>query len=147
MTLIPLSSGRSAKVDDADVDMLNLWRWRAHWVDNSQKWEVVSRNKPPDRVYMNRLLLGLMRGDKLNACHINGDTLDCQRVNLEALTPRERRRKSQVKMGRLVGAIRVGSKWVSQVKGISKMLYLGSYGTQQEAHQAYLNYCLDKQLM
>lgn len=150
MTLIPLSKGMFAKVDDADAEMLNLWRWRAAWNDNNHSYRVISRAKRhKDRIYMDRLLLGLMKGDKLQVYVINGDRLDMQRHNLEALTPRERRRKSQARAGKMVGAIwkERDRKWISQVRGSSKMLYLGSYDTQQEAHQAYLNYCLDKGLV
>lgn len=85
MKLIQLSKGKYAKIDDADYDYLNQWKWSL-----SNKYavrgEYLGRINGTDRykaIFMHKALLHT----DLQVDHINGDTLDNQRSNLRKATP------------------------------------------------------------
>lgn len=85
--LIPLTKGQFAKVDSADYEWLNQWKWQAWFVKSTQsyyairgKWNPVKQNM--DAVRMHRVIMGCSEGDRRQIDHANCDTLDNRRGNL-----------------------------------------------------------------
>lgn len=74
--------------------------------------------------------------------HINGNTLDNSINNLRDVPTRAncQNRKTH-REGKLVGAhyVKTNNKWKSRIQINGKTIQIGTFNTQQEAHEAYLN--------
>lgn len=95
MKLIPLTRGMFTKVDDADFDWLNQWKWcmdRKDGYASRGQWD----GERVRHVSMSRLILGLETGDLRQPDHINQDRLDNQRVNLRICTASENARNRRL---------------------------------------------------
>lgn len=75
-----------AIVDDIDADLLDGPRW-CLWEGYAGRY--VRADGTQRAVFLHRQLLGLERGDRRVADHINGDRLDNRRANLRAVSHRE----------------------------------------------------------
>lgn len=84
---IPLTRGQEAKVDAADYEAINSFKW--HCTDTGYAARMGS-NKG---VYMHRQILGLT-DPTIHADHINGDKLDNRRSNLRACSQLENNRNT-----------------------------------------------------
>jgi len=90
MKLIRLTQGLWAKVDDGDFEELLRYKWHAS--RSSDAGGVYAARFAPKRhcqrkrckVYMHRFIM--KHNDGLQVDHINGDTLDNRRSNLQVLT-------------------------------------------------------------
>ena len=70
--------------------------------------------------------------------HINGDKLDNRIENLRLVTTRQNQQNQKKhRAGQLVGCYFNKGKHQAQIKISGKMIYLGLYKTEQEAHKAY----------
>jgi hypothetical protein len=75
--------------------------------------------------------------------HIDGVRTNNRISNLREVTPRENSgNQKKHRKGGLVGSTYVSkfNKWYSQIVVNKKNIYLGSYDTELEAHEAYLKY-------
>jgi hypothetical protein len=77
--------------------------------------------------------------------HINGNPADNRFANLRDVTPQvnthnQRRATKGRKTGSLLGAqwIPAKQKWRAVIKHNSRVTYVGLFGTEQEAHAAYV---------
>lgn len=79
-------------VDDADFERFSDLTWKA-WRNPSSSRIYAVRNIKRDgkliTLRLNREILGLGAGDTLDAGFANGDTLDCRRANLRAVSRSE----------------------------------------------------------
>jgi len=74
--------------------------------------------------------------------HINGNRLDSRMENLRLVTRRENNQNMKVhRDGKLCGITIQNSKYKAQILINSKLIYLGYYETEQEAHEAYKIAC------
>lgn len=81
-TIIPLTKGKSAIIDDDDLVKVLPYRWEAWYSKNTDSFYARCRpcvNRKQITIYMHRLLLNLHAGDKRQGDHKNHDTLDNQR--------------------------------------------------------------------
>lgn len=140
MKLIGLNRGYEAKVDAADFDALNKYRWTA--CITSQGYVYAYTTMEGKRVSMHRFLCGVAG---LVVDHINGETLDNRRSNLRAVSIAEnnRNRKSEVRSSAGVRNVtpRKGGRFIARSSaGGEGSVYLGQYGTVEEAAQAIAAY-------
>jgi hypothetical protein len=71
--------------------------------------------------------------------HINGNPLDNRIVNLRDVLHRENQQnRKEHRLGRLVGANKVRGKWRARAAIGGKMVHLGYFPSEQEAHDAYI---------
>lgn len=84
---------------------------------------------------VHRYLLGLRTGDGMFGDHINGDTLDCRRVNLRAVTASQ---SSANVRGSAASGFRgvypCRGKWQARAKFNGRMIHLGTFETPEEAY-------------
>jgi hypothetical protein len=107
MKTLPLTKGQVAKVDDEDFARLSIYKWSALQSTSGGYYAVRSAvhkdpfgNKKPVTIYLHR---DLVVGAPSAAPRIkfrDGDSLNCQRSNLLALTPSARalRKKSEARI-------------------------------------------------
>jgi len=91
MKLLPLTKGKSAKVDDSDFDSLNALNWCAMEAPNGAVYATRAEADPRPgwegrrrTVYLHRRLLCAEEGVKV--LFADGDTLNCQRSNISVIT-------------------------------------------------------------
>lgn len=88
MKLIYLNTGEAVKVDDADYERLNKHRW----IDQASKFKHYAcrhsrRNGHQVTIRMHREIMQCP--DNMETDHLNNDTFDNQRHNLENVTKKE----------------------------------------------------------
>lgn len=138
---ISLSQGQSAIVDRDDFEILSKTNWYAHWSPSSKSFYAV-RKSPRNggqgkMVWMHREIMGLAFGDILLVDHINGDSLDNRKANLRFANKAENGRNRKP-TGKVKGVtFNRNKKWVAQITVNRKNIYLGSYTSQELAHEAY----------
>jgi hypothetical protein len=147
MKLIPLTQGQFAKVDDADFEWLNQWKWYAAKTHNGRQWMACRdfKNKTGSKhISMHRLILGLI-DPRIEGEHKDGDSLNNQRCNLRPATKSQNQfntnRSTRNTSGyKGVSFDRPRGKWKAAIKIDGKSKYLGSYGSPQEAADAYRSF-------
>lgn len=150
MKHMPLTKGQFAIVDNDMFDYLNQWKWYAlegpntyYAIRTINKTSSVNRSS----VLMHRFILDLGNKNNTEVDHIDGNGLNNQRDNLRVVTTRQNQGNSRNhRAGRLVGTTqvhkKVGSKiyiyWYAQIIINGKKTFLGSFKTEQEAHDVYI---------
>lgn len=77
----------------------------------------------------------------LEVDHIDGNKLNNLPVNLRVVTIRQNaNNRVNHRAGRLCGAHRSGTRWMSRITVSGRSIYLGLFDTEQAAHAAYLDY-------
>ncbi len=139
MRTIELTRGKFAKVDDADYEYLNQWKWR-------HNEGYATRTLLPGRrhINMHRILMGLSLGDGKEVDHINGDGLDNRRCNLRLCTRSQnnfnqgiRRTVAKTSKYRGVSWDTNRCKWRVHLQAYGKQVHVGRFGTEDEAATAW----------
>jgi hypothetical protein len=133
--LIPLSRGKYALIDFADIGQVGPFKWSAHFTRG--KWyakHVFTTNGKKRTVTLHRFLMGDPDGIEID--HINGDGLDNRRSNLRLCTHPQntanQRRPTNNTSG-YKGVSLLEGRWAAQIQGD----YLGRFDTPEEAALAY----------
>lgn len=128
-----------ALVDDADRAIVSPYKWEVARRRGAMYARMRYRqNGRQVHVAMHRLILGVL--PEIHVDHVNGDTLDNRRCNLRVATRRENSANSVCRSGSgYKGAYPVTGKpqWFAAVTVARKTIYLGCYGTREEAARAY----------
>jgi hypothetical protein len=136
---IPLTRGKVALVDPADVQLLGQWTWT--YLAEGYAYRTEQRNNRKSAVYMHRQLLAAPGGCEVD--HINGNRLDNRRANLRLVSRAQNRRNQRPGRRNQSGFLGVSrypknpSKWVAHIRGAGKSQYLGMYETPEAAARAY----------
>ena len=140
---IPLTQGKVAIIDDADLDLVSGYRWQARKDDRRWYAQTVVRRADGSRTTLNmhRLILGLA-DQKAHTDHVNGNGLDNRRTNLRACSQAENQWNCGTQANNTSGFKGVNcdkssGKWRARITVEGKRMNLGLYPTPQEAHQAY----------
>lgn len=131
--LIPLTQGQFAKIDKSDLDLVNRCKWQAAKRADGKGFYATSRFGK-----MHRIILSI--SDSRIVDHKDGDGLNNRRYNIRAGNQSlnsVNRRTTQSKY--LRGVYKDGNCWFSKIKINKKNVYLGSFKTEQEAHNAFMN--------
>ena len=142
MQEIPLSQGRVARVDDEDYDRLSLSCWsfrreRGGW----DGYAVRSRKGSDAKEYLHRVVVGpVPPGHRV--VFLDGDKLNCTRVNLRAVTAaqarlRHRLRRDSVCRYEGVSYHPATRRWAAAIRAGGRAVPLGLFATDGEAARAY----------
>ncbi len=127
------NSDRTVLVDEEDVALLSQFRWRLH----SRGYASAGKG---NSVLMHRFLLGLGKGDRRQADHVNHDRLDNRRENLRIATNGQNCQNRSVIRGesRFKGVHfhKRKGKWTAYIK-TDRQVHLGYFATEEEAARAY----------
>lgn len=136
MKLIKLSQGKFAKVDDADYEWLNQWKWCAVFWDLFYAARHLSSKGGITRqqVRMHRLILGVT-DSKIIVDHRDGDGLNNQRSNLRIVDKYQSARNRKATSGKsrykgvcLFDGVSQGVRyryWLARITVDGKRKYLG----------------------
>lgn len=141
MKLIALTKGQFAKVDNSDFDWLSAWKWRASWDATTRSFYAMRAGPRPERktILMHRAVNSTSAGLKTD--HIDGDTLNNQRLNLrnatnsQNLANRGPQRNNKLSL-KGVRQTRTG-RYRAQITIEGKQVYLGTRDTPEAAHALY----------
>lgn len=136
-------------VSECDYDRLSKYKWYLQVDSKSPHLRYVARGggRCGVHVYLHRSIIGDKKGCYVD--HINRNTLDNRRENLRHLTPHNsllnrechaNNKNRECHVNNKTGTTKVGDKWQAQCAVNRKNHYLGTYETQEQAHEAYLKF-------
>jgi hypothetical protein len=151
---IVLTQGQVTLIDTDKVEFCKQYTWFARWSKGKAQFLAVTNFRKPDgkqtALYLSEFLLGRFpyqsKRDGLVCDHRNNISLDNRLVNLQVCSQREnisKERKPSYGAG-LTGAYwhQKQRKWRSNISDLhingGKILSLGTFSTEREAHEAYL---------
>lgn len=125
------------KVSAEDFDALAIYPWHI----NGKNGYAIRSDAQQRTVLMSRQILGLQRGDKREADHINRDRLDNRRENLRAVTKAENavnRGSNPNSTSRFRGVCwhRAANAWQAQARHRCVKYYLGVFVLEEDAARA-----------
>lgn len=141
---IPLTRGKFAIIDAADAELISGYKWHTHRSGNQFYAAARVTIAPYTRrwVRMHRLIMNAP--DHLVVDHINGDGLDNRRVNLRLATQQQNifnRKKDYDNTSGFKGVecrtADMGLRCRARIRVNGKMIYLGTYGSAEEAARVY----------
>lgn len=153
MALVPLTGGKFATIDDADLCLVSQYKWQACKLGAYSKTlyayaairaepGAVTKDGRPRRqrnILMHRLILGASNRSEV-VDHINRDGLDNRRANLRLCSQAENSRNRRVSRNSMFGASGVhqradSGKFVAYIGSNKTRLHLGTFDTLDEARR------------
>jgi len=144
MIEIPLTQGQVAFIDDEDFELVSRYKWYAQWHPRTKSFYAYSRIVNADRewstILMHRLILNAQPGELVD--HIFHDTLDNRKSELRLCTGSQNQHNAGKREDNTSGYKGVGFRsdrnlWRSRIVVNGKRIFLGNFGSPEEAHQAY----------
>lgn len=131
-TQIPLTRGRVALIDDADLPLVSQYRWQYH--RNGYAVTTLNRRK----VYLHRMIMNAQPGQIVD--HLDRNPLNNTRANLRFVTAQQngqnRRKTSRCTTGfKGVGYER--GKWRARIRANDQNIHLGLYNDLKTAALVY----------
>ena len=139
MKEIQLVGGRTAQIDDADLELVSQYLWS--FEGRGRKTYAVCYLSPCQRLWMHRLLTGA--GAREVVDHIDGDGLNNQRSNLRVCSNAENQRnrgkpKTRARIAsRFKGVSWHNGKWRAKIVLGGKQRHLGYFAEERDAARAY----------
>jgi hypothetical protein len=149
MKQIALTQGQFAKVDDADYDFLNKYKWTLsrsyHGGTSYAKKNITLVNGKQKCVQMHRMILATKSGLEID--HIDGDGLNNQRSNLRICTHADNMKNRGINKDNTSGFKGVywnkeKKKWRAYISCDKKWIYLGSFSKKEDAYKSYCDACI-----
>jgi hypothetical protein len=126
MREISLTKDAVALVDDGDFETLTRFKWHL----SSAGYAV--RSEGVRKVFMHRAILGITSKDYVD--HADGNPLNNTRANLRVATNSQ---NQATRKGVRGITLHRGGKWQAQIKVRGKSIYLGLFGSVEDAQAAY----------
>jgi len=141
MIEIPLHSkkypGLFALIDDEDYGLVNQYDWYPVWRKASKTF--YAKTSDGSEIYMHRLILNIRSSEHTDHKDHNG--LDNQKSNIRICnhSQNQANRKSEGGTSKFKGVCwnKQAKKWMARIKLNQKCIYLGYFGGEIEAAQAY----------
>ena len=140
--LIPLTRGAVVKVDTEDFDYLSQFNWSYTDAGYARRTIKIDGKKTNERLH--RVVAARISGKPIPAevqiDHINGNRLDCRRINLRQATPQQNSRNSSRRnsLG-YTGVAKNHKRFLAHISYMKSRVYVGTFDTPQEA--AYMRDC------
>ena len=142
MKNIPLTSGGFTIVDDDDFVIYSKWHWAVNnngYVRRTLTIKHAGKKTKYKTLYLHRLIINCPTGHEFEIDHINRDKLDNRKSNLRLTSSSLNKYNSGIFKNNTSGVrgVREVSKnhWMARIG----YKYLGTFGTKEEANEAYQN--------
>ena len=141
LAYVPLTQGREAIIDVADVPLVEGFNWFASVRKNTVYAQRIDRSSHKRRaVYMHRALMCEPSG--LHIDHIDGDGLNNCRHNIRVATSAQNSQNKRLAVCNTSGMKGVSrekttDKWRAQIVVHGKHVSIGRFATPEAAHDAY----------
>lgn len=135
MKIIPVGLRHQTIVDDSDFTLLNQFAWYVKESHKKVLYAVTGRKKV---VCLHNLIL--LPPDGFEVDHIDGNGLNNIRSNLRLATRAQQcQNRGMFKNNStgVKGVTQCGSKWRARILANHKSISLGTFGTKEEAAEAY----------
>lgn len=147
MAKIRISSGKTACVDDADVNWVLQWRWQH---DHGYVSRRVRKDGIAKKIYLHRALLDAPAGVEVD--HINGNGLDNRRTNLRLATKSQNAANATKRSGTtsrfkgvylhrvasvVAGRMYSYTYWCARIHTCTGVQVIGYFKNEEEAAKAY----------
>lgn len=146
MKTIELNDCYETEVSDEDYEYLRSWYWsgikqksgiyvqRCEWDSAANKWKTISMS----RTVLKRMGISV---EGLRADHIDGNPLNNQRSNLQAITHSQNIQKGKIRVNNTSGVTGVTfdkarNKWLAYVDCDMRRVFQKRYNTFEEAAEA-----------
>lgn len=130
MIEIPLTKNKIAVIDDEDWELVSRYKWHTMPVKN------LFYANCSQRILMHRLILNPPKG--LFVDHIDRNGLNNRRNNLRIATQSQNMVNVKPRGKYLKGVVRSGRGFAVNIKTNGNRIYLGTFDTELEAHEAYI---------
>jgi hypothetical protein len=139
MKTIRLTKGKCACVDDEDYESLSQYKW--HTKKDDCRFYAARHPTRKITERMHRTILNAQYGEEVD--HIDGDGLNNQKSNLRIVTHRQNMQNQHIKKTSKYPGVSKWSSvrekpWRANVLLGKKLIYLGSFKTEEEAHMKYI---------
>ena len=146
MIAIPLTQGKTAIIDDEDADMVSrfswhLWRSGRYLYASASVPQSGKKGVKTEIISLHRLI---MRFPKNSVDHINGNGLDCRKINMREATKSQNRMNSRLQSNSKTGFVGVWmrpepqpNRYRAHIQLNGKKIILGHFKTAVEAAKAY----------
>lgn len=137
MKLLQLSQGKFAKVDAEDYERLIAWKWT---YSEGYAYRLKTINKKSKKIWLHRFINETPDGKYTD--HINGDRLDCRKINLRTCSYAENNRNARTRKDNKSGYRGVYwekscKKWRTVISFDGKKNCLGFFNNVLDAAIAY----------
>ena len=136
-----LPTGEEVLLDDQDLPLWEKYRWRRlGGMGGPYAVRTYQVNRKQVFVLLHREIMNAVPG--LEVDHINGNTLDCRRLNLRLCTHKQNLANQKKQSGRSsqfkgVSFSKSRGKWEAYIKTDGKKKHLGRFDTEEAAAYAY----------
>lgn len=139
---VPLTKGKTAIIDAADVPFVSEWAWHAvkgrHGRFYAQRSGQVAGKKY--MVGMHRVIAGAAPGEDVD--HEDSDTLNNRRSNLRRCTRRQNMGNTPARPQNQLGVkgvcrSKTAGKFIAGIQRHGRSIHLGTFSTIEEAKAAY----------
>lgn len=141
-TLVPLADGQVAIIDTDVAEIVGQHNWRDNGRGYAKTHTPTCWFGKPKGMFLHHLVVGHPIGG-LMTDHINGETFDNRRVNLQIITNQHNQHKQKPQL-RTTSSVYKGvswnkgtGKWEARIKINGKSKYLGLYELEIQAAKAY----------
>jgi hypothetical protein len=141
MSVIRLTQGQVAIVDDADFEWLSKWKWYAYFNTRTKVFYARRSIYPSKTVSMHRVILGAQPGQIVD--HVNRNTLDNRRANLRFVTVSQSNQNTRLLSARNKSGFRgvhwssASKKWRASINLNDRSIHLGVFNSIKDAALAY----------
>lgn len=138
---IPLTQGKVALVDDDIYEWANRYKWHAHRINHTYYAHRTTGYGPSKKlVQLHREIMNTPAGVYVD--HVNGDGLDCRRINMRHATASENARNTSKRSDNTSGFkgvsyVKNRSMWEARIKVNQRQYFLGHFQAPEDAARAY----------
>jgi hypothetical protein len=135
---IKISDNEFAIVDDDLYPALSQMRWHLHKTKSTNYAEfIIQKNNNVYRMYLHRYIMDPPEGFIID--HINGNGLDCRKVNMRICTRKENCWNSTITKKSLTGykGVSYGDNCIRASIRYGKCIHIGCFKTLRDAALAY----------
>ena len=135
--------GFSVVIDDEDKNAISNYNWQVNDYSSERIYFYVYKRENQNKrkkIYLHRFIMKAVGGNIVD--HINGNTLDCRKINMRITDRTGNARNSRIGKNNISGYKGVSwaknaRKWRVRIMFENKYKHIGYFETKEEAYSSY----------